>query len=195
MRNIFIISGPAGSGKDAIIDGLTELLPVNRIITTTTRAPRPGETDGHPYYFVSRTEFEARIADEKFIEHSINENDERYGVTHEELDRVAEKGSIGIWRIDWKGVVTAKKLFPDIIAIFISAPLAVLEERLRKRDGREKNETYFQERMAYTKEWLNHTDIYDYTVENEQGKLDEAIQQVSALIKEHSRPQRFASEA
>lgn len=186
MRNIFIISGPAGSGKDAIIDGLAELLPINRVITTTTRAPRPGETDGHPYYFVSRGEFEARIADEKFIEHSINENDEYYGVTHEELDRVAEGGSIGIWRIDWKGVVTAKKLFPNIIAIFISAPVAVLEDRLRKRDGKEKGETYFQERMAYTKEWLNHTDIYDYIVENEQGKLDEAIRQVSTIIRQHS---------
>lgn len=186
MRNIFIISGPAGSGKDAVIDGLEKLLPIKRIVTTTTRAPRPGETDGHPYYFVSRAKFEQDIASDRFIEHSINENDERYGVTREELERVAHSENIGIWKVEWKGVMTAKKLFPDIIALFISAPLAVLENRLRKRDGSEKDETYFRERMAYTREWLKHTDIYDYTIENEEGKLDETVRQVSALIREHT---------
>jgi guanylate kinase len=185
MQNIFIISGPAGSGKDAVIEALEKLLPITRVITTTTRAPRPGETDGHPYYFISRALFEQGIARNAFIEYSTNEN-AWYGVTHEELDRVAHAEGIGIWKVDWKGVVTAKKLFPHIIALFISAPLDILESRLRKRDLSEKNESYFRERMAYTREWLNHTDIYDYIIENEEGKLDETVRKVSALIKERS---------
>lgn len=186
MQNVFIISGASGSGKDAVIDGLGKLLPVERIITTTTRAPRAGETNGSPYYFLSRAEFERGIASGRFIEHSVNENDERYGVTHEELDRVVRSGNIGIWRVDWKGVVSIKKLFPGIIAIFINAPLAILERRLRKRDTSKNNEIYFRERMAYTREWLKHTNIYDYIIENEEGKLDETVRKVSALIKEHS---------
>ncbi len=186
MKNIFIISGPAGSGKDAVIDGLSKLLSITRVITTTTRAPRIGETDGHPYHFVSRQEFEQAIVEKKFIEYSTNENNELYGVTSEELDRMAHSENIGIWKMDWKGVISAKKLFPDIIALFISAPLDVLESRLRKRDASKINDDYFRERMEYTREWLKHTDIYDFIIENEQGKLDEAIQKVFAIIKEHT---------
>lgn len=182
MKNVFIISGPAGSGKDAIIDGLGKFLPLTRVITTTTRAPRTGETDGHPYHFISRQEFEQAIAEKKFIEYSTNENDELYGVAFEELDRVAHSENIGIWKMDWKGVVSAKKLFPSIIALFISAPLDILESRLRKRDASKSNDDYFRERMEYTREWLKHTDIYDYTIENEQGKLDESIKKALAII-------------
>lgn len=185
MGNVFVISGPAGSGKDAIIDGLGTRLPVTRIITTTTRRPRPDETDGHPYYFVTRATFERAVADNKFAEYSTNENDELYGVTRKELARAEKFSGIGIWKVDWKGVITAKKLFPDIVAILITAPLPILEQRLRERDTTE-NEIYFKERMAYTREWLTHTDIYDYTVENEQGKLDEAIEKTLALIGQHA---------
>ena len=105
-----------------------------------------------------------------------------YGVSKAELRRISElEHRIGIWKIDWKGVESAKKLFPTIQAIFISAPLAVLEERLRSRDSL-KDERYFAERMAYTREWLKHTDIYDYVVENEQDKLDQAIEDVKTII-------------
>lgn len=186
MQNIFIISGPAGSGKDAIIDGLMPLLPIERVITTTTREPRPKETNGNPYYFVSRDQFEQAIKENRFAEYSTNENGAYYGVTKEELERVAHCGRIGIWRIDWKGVISARKLFPNILAIFISAPIEILESRLRKRDF-EKDENYFKERIIYTEEWLKHTDIYDYTIENEEGKLDEAIQKTLSIIEAHAK--------
>ena len=57
------------------------------------------------------------------------------------------------------------------------------------------NEKIFKQRVKDAKQWLKYLDIYDYVVENEEGKLDEAIQKVFAIIKEHTRPQRFASEA
>lgn len=181
-KNIFIISGPAGSGKDTIIEHLETSLPLERIITTTTREARPGESEGHPYYFISQTAFEQGIQNDDFAEYSTNENGVLYGVSKAELRRISElEHRIGIWKIDWKGVESAKKLFPAIQAIFISAPLAVLEERLRSRDNL-KDERYFTERMAYTREWLKHTDIYDYVVENEQDKLDQAIEDVKTII-------------
>ncbi|MDD2766843.1 MAG: hypothetical protein PHH40_03710 [Candidatus Moranbacteria bacterium] len=184
MKNVFIISGPAGSGKDAIINGLEKLIPLSRVITTTTRRPRHNETDGNPYHFLSREQFLQNIAEKKFIEYSVNENDELYGVTFEELDRVDRSGAIGIWKMDWKGVISAKKLFPNIIAIFIHAPMNILEARLRKRDSAQTNKNYFEDRMNYTKEWLKHTDIYDYTIENEQGELDQSIEQVASIIED-----------
>ena len=74
MKNVFIISGAAGSGKDSVIDGLQSRLRVERIITTTTRAKRSGEVEGNPYYFISPEEFKRRVANNEFAEHSINEN-------------------------------------------------------------------------------------------------------------------------
>ncbi len=184
MKNIFIISGAAGSGKDSIIDNLRSKLPIERIITTTTRTMRPGESEGNPYYFVSREDFQRRIVAGDFIEYSTNENGGCYGVTRTELERIEKLGGIAVWRIDWKGVETIKKLHPEILAIYISAPIEILEARLRARDTG-KSETYFQERMDYTREWLNHLDIYDYQVENEEGKLDEATGRVKSIIEQH----------
>lgn len=181
MQNIFIISGPAGSGKDSVIERLEKVLPVERIITTTTRTPRPGEAEGNPYYFLSREAFEEKVRANEFLEYSINENGGYYGVSKKEFERIQQKGSIALWRVDWKGVVNIKKLFPEIPAILIMAPLDALEERLRSRD-QGKDEHYFEERMAYTKEWIKHLDIYDYQVENKEGKLDETIAEVKAII-------------
>ena len=183
-RNLFIISGPSGSGQDSVIEGLSEIFPIERVITSTTRKPRPGESDGKPYYFLPRERFEKMIEDGSFIEWAKEYNDELYGVTKEELERVAASDTTGIWKIEWKGVVTAKKLFPAIIAILISAPLQSIEDRLRKRDN--PTEEYLAERMAYTKEWLEHTDIYDYTIENADGKLADAVEQAANIIRERS---------
>lgn len=185
MKNVFIISGAAGSGKDSVIDGLQSILPIERIITSTTRAPRHSESEGHPYYFLSQEAFEQGIARGDFIEHSVNENGGLYGVTRSELERITSNGQIALWRVDWKGVVAIKKLYPEIPALYISAPIDVLETRLRSRD-KGKDEAYFKERMDYTREWLNHLDIYDYQVENEDGKLDQTIERVAQIIREHA---------
>lgn len=183
-KMLFIISGPSGSGQDSVIDGLGKVFPIERVITSTTRNPRPGESEGKPYYFLSHDDFEQKIGEGGFIEWAKEYNNELYGVAKEELERVAHCGKIGIWKIEWKGVVTAKRLFPEIIAILISAPLESIEERLRKRD--DPTEEYLAERMAYTQEWMNHTDIYDYTVKNEDGALEKAVNEAAAIIRNHS---------
>lgn len=179
-NNIIIISGPSGAGEDSIIDGLGEKLPVERIITTTTRKMRRGDVEGGTYYFISREEFEAGIEAGKFFEWAEQYNGQYYGVTFDEIKRVQESGKIGIWKIEYKGVEQAKELIPGVKAIFIIAPMDVLEQRIRSREGI--SDAYVEERMKYTEEWLKHTDMYDYTVENVQGKLDESIDQVQAII-------------
>lgn len=182
-RHLFIISGPSGVGEDSVIDGLEQRFPIERVVTTTTRSPRPGDSHGHPYYFIEKTAFEQGIAEGKFFEWARQYNDNLYGVTHEEISRVAESGRIGIWKIEWQGVITAKKLFPGIIAIMLTAPLDVMEARIRRRDNA--TEAFIQDRMTFTKEWLKHTDIYDCIIENEEGKLDQTIEKVASLIKKH----------
>ena len=181
---IFIISGPSGAGEDSIIEGLKKYFEIERVITTTTRPMRPGESPGNPYYFISREEFINRRDKEKFVEWAEQYNGNLYGVTKEEIERVINSGKVGIWKIDWKGVITAKKLYPEIKSIFVTAPdLKILEDRIRRRDGF--SEEYIKERMEYTREWMKHKDIYDYTVVNEEGKLNKAIQKTAEIIKQY----------
>ena len=185
--NIFIISGPSGAGEDSIISGLKDYFPIERVITTTTRAMRPGESQGDPYYFITKKEFKDKIKQNFFIEYAEEYNGNLYGVTKEEIDRVVRLEKIGIWKIEYKGVITAKKIFPEIKSIYIAAPsLEILRQRIKKRDN--VSEEYINERIEYTKEWIKHEDIYDYKVVNEEGKLDEAIKKVAGIIKENAKP-------
>ncbi len=184
--NIFILSGPTGSGKDSIIQELERRLPLERIVNTTTRSKRPGESEGHPYYFVTQALFSSSVQEGLFIEHSTNENGACYGVSISELHRVVNQSNrIGIWQADWKGVQSIKKLFPNIPAIFIRSSLNTLEQRIRSRDTL-KDESYFLERMSYTREWLKHTDIYDYIVKNEQGKLQQAVSAIEQILRDRA---------
>lgn len=179
-NNIFIISGPSGAGEDSIINGLKERLPIERIITTTTRPMRPGEQPGRDYYFIEPEQFLKNIREKKFIEYAQEYNNHYYGATHEEIERVKKSGKVGIWKIEYKGVITVKKIMPDIKAIFINAPLDILAARIRKRGN--VSEEFIQERLAYTQEWLKCLDIYDFTVNNEEGKLEQAIKEVANII-------------
>lgn len=182
--NIFIISGPSGAGEDSIIEGLKKYFSIERVITTSTREMRPGESQGNPYWFIARAEFEKCRDKNEFVEWAEQYNGNLYGVTKEEIERVRNSGKIGMWKIDYKGVMNAKKIFPEIPAIFITVPdLKTLEGRIRRRGGL--SEEYIQERMEYTKEWMKHADIYDHTVVNEEDKLDESITQTSEIIKKH----------
>ena len=180
--NVFIISGPSGSGQDSVIEGLKKYFEIERIITTTTREPREGESQGDPYYFISKEEFENGIKEGRFAEYANHYNENFYGVAKDELERVNRSGKIGIWRIDYKGVESVKKMYPKIVSILISvSDLKILADRIRKRD--DVGDEYVKERMKYTEEFMKHTDIYDHIVYNEEGKLDETTKEVAEIIK------------
>ena len=181
LKNIIIISGPSGVGEDSVIEALSKIMPVNRIVTTTTRDPRPGEKQGDPYYFVSSEEFQNMIEKNEMAEWAQEYNDNFYGVTKKELERVNNLPGVGIWKIEYKGVMTVKKKFPEVKAILLMADsLEELERRLRKRSI--VSDEYVKERMEYTKEWLKHKDIYDFEVINYRGKLDETVEKVKNII-------------
>lgn len=184
-NKIFIISGPSGSGQDSVIEGLKKYFPFERAITTTTRKMRAGESQKNPYYFISKKEFMKGISENRFFEYAKEYNNNYYGITFEEINRLKNCGKIGIWKTEYKGVITVKKLMPEIVAVLITAPLKIFEQRIRTRD-KDANEKFFKERMDYTKEFLKHKDIYDYSVENIEGKLNETVEKVAKIVKKHS---------
>jgi guanylate kinase len=184
-RNIFIISGPSGAGEDSVIEGLKKILPIERVITTTTRLTREGESQGNPYYFISKEDFEKKIRNDELAEYAQEYNGNFYGVEKKELERPINPEKVRIWKIEYKGVITAKKKFPKIKSIYIAAPsLEILKKRIKKRNSNI-SEEYLEERMRYTEEWMKHENIYDFKVVNKEGKLNETIEKVAEIIRKN----------
>src|ERR1039457_1291727 len=90
MANVFVIPGPSGVGKGTLIRGLIERIDgLELSVSATTRAPRPGESDGVDYHFLTREEFDRRVAAGDFVEHA-DYSGRSYGTLRSELeDRVA----------------------------------------------------------------------------------------------------------
>ncbi|MCD6149394.1 hypothetical protein J7J13_01235 [bacterium] len=179
--NVFIISGPSGAGEDSVIKGLKKYLDIERVITTTTREMRPGESQGRPYYFIPKEEFKKGVKNGDFFEWAEEDNNNFYGVTHKEIKRARNSEKIVIWKVDYKGVLNLKKMMPEIPAILINAPLDIIEKRIRNR-GRV-SEKFIQKRIKYAQGWTKNKNAFDYSVENEEGKLDETVLKVAKIIK------------
>ncbi|MFA5129077.1 MAG: guanylate kinase [Patescibacteria group bacterium] len=176
----FIISGPSGAGEDSVIEGLSKKIKFKRVVTTVTRAKRPGETEGRPYHFVTVPKFKKMIKNKEFWEWARVYGDHR-GVTHEELDRLSRKKILALWKVDYQGVETIKKKKPEVLSIFIYPPsLAVLEKRLARR-GQDSPEV-IKKRMPFTKRWLKHRRGYDYIIVNRENKLGETVDRVFRIL-------------
>jgi guanylate kinase len=177
--NIFVIYGPSGSGQDSVIEGVQKQIPLERVVTTVTRPMRPTEAQGHPYYFITKEAFEEKIDNDELLEYVKKYEGDYYGVTKDEVERVAQSGKIGIWKVDFAGAIDLKQRFPELTVICINAPLSAIERRIRKRDN--PTEKYLQARLQHIREWLPKS-IYDFKVENEDGKLEETIKKVCSII-------------
>ncbi|MEA2065003.1 MAG: guanylate kinase [Patescibacteria group bacterium] len=179
-NNLFIISGPSGVGEDSVIFGLKKCLDIKKIITTTTRKIRSNETEGKEYYFISKQEFKKGIANNEFFEYAEEDNAQFYGVKNKEIKNAFNSEKIGIWKIDYKGVITAKKLMPQIIAILILPPsLKTLEKRLSKRG---ETKEFIKQRIDYAKGWLEYKNIFDYQIINRENRLAETVKKVKKII-------------
>lgn len=182
-NNLFIISGPSGAGKDAVINGLKKILPISQLITTVSRTMRAGERQGKPYYFISKNEYKKQIKQGKFFEYDQHYGN-YYGLTNKEINKINRKGEkkIYYWQAEYHGVITAKKKMPKITTIFLYSPLEILIKRMKQR---EKNidPKIFKQRIHDIKEWFKHQAIYNYAVENKQGELDKTIEKVAKIIK------------
>lgn len=168
---VFIVSGPAGSGKTTLCGRmLSELSPkIQRVITATTRPPRSGEVNGVDYYFLSDGKFEDAINQGKFYEHA-KVHSYCYGILKQEIkDKLAQNIDLLI-NLDVQGAETLRRVAkedPDlhnrVVSIFIM-PLSVnvLNERLKTRglDAHEEIERRLGVAQKEVKYWAS----YDYCI-------------------------------
>ncbi|MCW5941729.1 MAG: guanylate kinase [Fimbriimonadaceae bacterium] len=176
---IVILSGPSGVGKDTVLAAWTARNPrVRRVVATTTRAPRPGETDGVDYTFVSRERFMALAESGAFLEwKEVHGN--LYATPLESLERMLSEGLVAILKIDVQGALTAMEKRPDAVSIFLMPPsMAELERRIRARGS--DNAEAIQVRLQNARDEIEVGKRYRHRVVNDD--VERCVDRLEAIL-------------
>ncbi len=176
---LIILSGPSGSGKDTVLNKLTENRDDIKIsISMTTRQKRNDEIDGLNYYFVSREYFEKKIADNNMLEYAEYANN-LYGTPKAPVDEMLRNGKAVILKIEVQGAEKIRKIYPEVISIFLMPPsVRVLEERLRGRNS--EDEETLNHRLVIAREEIRRAPEYDYIVIND--TVENAVAGIETII-------------
>lgn len=178
---VVVITGPSGVGKDSV---LAELRASGRpyfvTVTATDRPRRPDEREGIDYFFLDPTEFQRMVEADGFLEHAVVYGQGK-GIPRQQVRQALASGLDVLLRIDMQGAATISRLLPGCIRIFLAPPsMAELEERLRARDT--ESEEALQRRLAMAREELARADECDYLVVNADGRLNETVCAINAII-------------
>jgi guanylate kinase len=174
---MLLISGPSGSGKSSICRRLLEDPRVVFSVSATTRAPRPGETDGREYRFVTREEFKAMQQRGEFIE-SAEVHGNLYGTLRAPMEAALAEGQVFLVEIDVQGALQLKELDQPGVYVFIDVPdIDELRRRLEAR-GTDAPDVIAR-RVAKAETERMEKQRYDHVIVN--TDLEAAIRQVRVL--------------
>lgn len=181
---LFVISGPAGSGKGTVVKMLCDNhSDVGLSVSMTTRKPREMDIEGVTYYFTTREDFEKRIENGEFIEYNVfSGNNQYYGTPKFSVEKSLSEGKDIILEIEVNGGMKVKEQFPNAVMIMLTPPdIETLNKRLRGRGTEEESEIL--ERLETAKREISLLPEYDYSVVNEDGKIDECAELLYTIIK------------
>lgn len=176
---LFIFSAPSGAGKTSLVKALLENTShIGVSVSHTTRAPRPGETHGKDYNFVSQEEFKSLIDNNAFLEHA-QVFDNFYGTSQRWVEEELAAGRDVILEIDWQGAQQVRHLMSDAVTVFILPPsIEELESRLSNR-GQDSDEIIAR-RMRDAQSEMSHYAEFDYLIVNDD--FDNALQELRAVV-------------
>lgn len=179
---VFIISGPSGVGKDAIIEQLRGRLPEAFFaVTATTRPRRPGEIDGVHYFFLEEQDFRDRLAEGEFLE-SATVYGNLYGVLKSPVRAALARGQDVFVKVDVQGASEIRRLLPEAISIFLAPESAgTLLQRLKHRKTDDPAE--LMTRFATATRELAVASEFDYVIFNRQDQLAEALDEITAVVR------------
>lgn len=179
---VFIISGPAGSGKGTVVN---EILGRNDgyicAVSATTRQMLKGEENGVNYYYITREEFEQRIAKNEVLEYTEYCGN-YYGTLLSEFERAERDGKHLILEIEVDGATQIKKKFPSTVLIMVTPPDAAEQSRRLVTRGRDTAES-IEKRLLRAKAELDYLDSYDYLILNETGGINKAVDDFFAIAR------------
>ena len=164
--SLFVVSGPSGSGKTSLCAALLERCPQIRLsISTTTRAPRPGEVDGVDYHFIDEKTFSRLVSEDQFLEYATVHGNS-YGTRRADVEKLFDDGFDVLLEIDWQGAAQVAARCPDACRIFILPPtLDDLRQRLTERE--QDDSEVIDQRVAAASSEIEHAGEADYRVVNE----------------------------
>ena len=176
---LIVFSGPAGTGKGTVCKEFLKRNPDSVLsVSATTRLPRPGETDGKEYFFVSREKFEETIKKDGFLEYACF-CDNYYGTPKKAVDEKLENGFNVILEIEVQGAMQIKEKVPEAVFVFISPPSKkVLRERIEGR-GTETPEV-INKRMTLAENELKQIVNYDYLIVNDE--VEKAVKSFEDIV-------------
>jgi guanylate kinase len=173
MISIFIISAPSGSGKSTLVHNLLRTVPgLTFSVSYTTRLPRAAETDGVDYNFISRADFETRLARAEFLEYAEVFGN-YYGTNRASFEQAVQEGRDLVLDIDVQGARQLKVAIPEAISIFVLPPSReILEQRLRARS--QDTDEVIQRRLKGAAEEVRNYTQYDFVLINREIEASSA---------------------
>ncbi|HEY1148137.1 MAG TPA: guanylate kinase [Pseudoduganella sp.] len=178
--SLFMVAAPSGAGKSTLVNALLAQEPAIKLsISTTTRAPRPGEQNGREYFFTTPEDFLKRAEAGEFLEWAeVHGN--YYGTSRIFVEEQMKAGTDILLEIDWQGARQVKKQFAQALGIFILPPsIAALEERLHKR-GQDEPHVITRRLLAAGGE-IAHAPEFEYVIINEEFPV--ALSELSAIVR------------
>ena len=176
---LIVLSGPSGSGKSTVISRLFELRDkLYFSISATTRKPRPGETHGVEYFFISHEEFLKMIENDELLEHAEYVGN-FYGTPRAVIEEKLCAGIDVILDIETQGAMQVKEKMPECVTVFLIPPkFSELSKRLHSRST--ESEETIAGRLDTAKREYARAKGYDYIVIND--VVDDAARELEAII-------------
>lgn len=178
---LFVFVGPAGSGKNTIINRVMEHFPqIGRLPTATTRPPREGEREGVDHFFVSLEAFHAMREAGQLLEYQQVHQTDYYGTVRAPLEELLREGRFALADIDVLGAQKLREAYPhNVVRIFVAPPsLSVLEARMRERN--EETEEQIARRLKRAAWEMSQADQTEYKVIND--VLETSVAQVVEIV-------------
>jgi guanylate kinase len=178
--NLFIVCAPSGAGKTSLVAELLKTdAGIKLSVSYTTRAPRRGEVNGREYHFVSKEKFEAMAARGEFLESALV-HDNFYGTSQAWIAEQRAAGSDILLEIDWQGAAQVRRVFPDVIGIFILPPsFETLVSRLNTRA--QDSPEIIARRLSNARDEISHVAEFDYVIIND--TFGDAVKDLVAVVR------------
>lgn len=186
---LIVLSGPSGVGKGTVCSALRKSSPeLVYSVSATTRPLRQGEREGVNYFYKTRAQFEAMIANDELLEWAEYVGN-YYGTPKSFVEQTLDAGKDIILEIEVQGALQVKRKFPDGVFIFLMPPsLDELKNRIENR-GTETMES-IRDRLSAAAEEIRLLEHYDYAVVNDE--VDAACRRIQSIITaEHCRRERI----
>ncbi len=178
---LIILSSPSGAGKSTLARRMRDWDPgIAFSVSSTTRAPRPGEVDGKDYHFVTETEFKAQVANGDMLEHA-HVFGNFYGSPRGPVQHAIDQGRDVLFDIDWQGAqqIRNSALGQHTLSIFLLPP-SIPELRKRLEGRGQDDAATIARRMQRSWDEISHWDGYDFVLVNDD--LDATETQLKTIV-------------